>query len=222
MNVSRTTVAFHLKKMELRSKRSKKFKVTTDSRYKEPIAENLLDRKFKVDVPCVAWISDIIYFPVQTGGFIYLTTVLDLFDRKVIGWSASDGMITEETVLPAFNMAIKNRSPKEGMIFHSDRGVQCASKKMANVLASYKIRQSMSRKGNCWDNAVAESFFKTLKSEMIYGNKLISREQMRTELFEFIEIWYNRKRRHSALNNLNIEEFWELINSKNVNLLNVA
>ncbi len=148
--------------------------------------------------------------------------MLDLFDRKVIGWSASDGMITEETVLPAFNMAIKNRSPKEGMIFHSDRGVQCASKKMANVLASYKIRPSMSRKGNCWDNAVAESFFKTLKSEMIYGNKLISREQMRTELFEFIEIWYNRKRRYSALNNLNIEEFWELINSKNVNLLNVA
>lgn len=221
IKVSRTTVALHMKKIGLRSKLSKKFKVTTDSRHKEPIAENLLDRHFKVDLPCVTWISDITYLPVQ-GGFTYLTTVLDLFDRKVIGWSASDGMTVEETVLSAFNMAIKNRSPKEEMIFHSDRGVKYASKKMANVLASYKIRQSMSRKGNCWDNAVAESFFKTLKAEMIYGNKLISREQMRTELFEFIEIWYNRKRRNSALNNLNIEEFWELINSKNVNLLNVA
>lgn len=119
-------------------------------------------------------------------------------------------------------MSVKNRLPKPEMIFHSDRGVQYASKKMANVLASYKIRQSMSRKGNCWDNAVAENFFKTLKVEMIYDNKLISKQQMRTELFEFIEIWYNRKRRHSALNNLNILEFWELINSKHVNLLNVA
>lgn len=119
-------------------------------------------------------------------------------------------------------MAVKNRSPKPEMIFHSDRKVQYASKKMANVLASYKIRQNMSRKGNCWDNAVAENFFKTLKVEMIYDNKLISKQQMRTKLFEFIEIWYNRKRRHSALNNLNILEFWELINSKNVNLLNVA
>lgn len=131
-------------------------------------------------------------------------------------------MTTQEIVLAAFNMAVKNRSPKPGMIFHSDRGVQYASGKMANVLASYKIRQSMSRKGNCWDNAVVESFFKTLKIEMIYGNKLISKQQMRTELFEFIEIWYNRKRRHSALNNLNIIEFCELINSKNVNSLNVA
>lgn len=220
--VSRTTVAIHMKKMKLRSKLSKKFKVTTDSSHKEPVAENLLNRKFKVDAPCVAWISDITYLPVQTGGFAYLTTVIDLFDRKVIGWSVSDGMKTEETVLPALNMAIKNRTPKEGMLFHSDRGVQYTSKKMSNVLGAYKIRQSMSRKGNCWDNAVAESFFKTVKAEMIYGNKLISRQQMKTELFEFIEIWYNRKRRHSALNNLNIQEFWEVINKKNVNVLNCA
>jgi transposase InsO family protein len=222
INVSRTTVAIHMKKMGLRSKLSKRFKVTTDSCHKEPIAENLLDRKFKVEAPSVAWVSDITYLPVLGGGFTYLTTVLDLFDRKIIGWSISDNMTAEGTALAAFNMAIKNRSPKPGMIFHSDRGVQYASKKMTNVLTSYKIRQSMSRKGNCWDNAVAESFFKTLKVEMIYGNTLISKQQMRTELFEFIEIWYNRKRRHSALNNLNIIEFWELINSKNVNLLNVA
>ena len=129
-----------------------------------------------------------------------MTTVLDLFDRKVIGWSASDGMITEETVLPAFNMAIKNRSPKEGMIFHSDRGVQCASQKMANVLASYKIRQSMSRKGNCWDNAVAESFFKTLKSELVYHEDYKTIEQAKTAVFEYIETWYNTRRLHSSLN----------------------
>ena len=119
-------------------------------------------------------------------------------------------------------MAIKDRSLKSGMIFHSDREVRYASKKMANVLASYKIRQSMSRKGNCWNNAVVVSVFKTLKVEMIYGNKLILKQQMRTGLFEFIEIWYNQRRRHSVLNNLNIIEFWELINSENVNLLNVT
>ena len=105
-------------------------------------------------------------------------------------------------------MAVNKRKPIEGMIFHSDRGVQYASSKTRNLIASYKIKQSMSRKGNCWDNAVAESFFKTLKTEMIYGFKQISKEKMRTELFEYIEIWYNRKRRHSFLKNLSIEEFW--------------
>ena len=218
--VSRTTVAIHMKKMKLRSKLSKKFKVTTDSSHKEPVAENLLNRKFKVDAPCVAWISDITYLPVQTGGFAYLTTVIDLFDRKVIGWSVSDGMKTEETVLPALNMAIKNRTPKEDMLFHSDRGVQYTSKKMSNVLGAYKIRQSMSRKGNCWDNAVAESFFKSLKTELIYGTKLMGAKQMKNRIFEYIEIWYGKQRRHSYLGYQTIEEFNNQYLKQNIN--NVA
>ena len=109
---------------------------------------------------------------------MYLPTIIDLFDRKVIGWSISDGMTADETVITALNMAVKKRKPIEGIIFHSDRGVQYASSKTCNLIASYKIKQSMSCKGNCWDNAVAESFFKTLKIEMIYEFKQISKEKM--------------------------------------------
>jgi len=127
-------------------------------------------------------------------------------------------MSVEETSLAAWKMATKNRSIEKGLVFHSDRGVQYASKKFTNVIDSYKmITRSMSRKGNCWDNAVAESFFKTLKTEQIYGNKLIPKEQMELDIFEFIEIWYNRKRRHSALDYKTIEEFWKQKNNfKNV------
>ena len=128
-------------------------------------------------------------------------------------------MRTEETSLAAWKMAVKNRKLFPGLIFHSDRGVQYACEKFSNTVDSYKIvTRSMSRKGDCWDNAVAESFFKTLKSEQIYGNKLVSKEQMRTDLFEYIEVWYNRQRRHSALGNLTIEQF----NNKKQNLKKTA
>ena len=203
-----------MKEMNLKSKHRQKYKVTTDSNHKGPIFENLLDRNFKPEAASQTWVSDITYLPVKEG-FLYLTTVIDLFDRKVIGWSISEGMNTEETVIAAFKMAVKGRKPNQNMIFHSDRGVQYASCQFRNYVASYKIRQSMSRKGNCWDNAVAESFFKSLKTEIVYGFKKLSKGKMRTELFQYIEIWYNRKRRHSFLNNLNIEEFWkEYISSK--------
>ena len=221
IKISRTTVACYMKEMEIRSKLSKRYKVTTDSNHSEPVAENILNRSFETNEPSKAWVSDITYIPVQEG-FLYLTSVIDLFDRKLVGWSISQNMTTEATVIPAFNMAVKKRHPERSMIFHSDRGSQYASKKMVNLLASYGIRQSMSRKGNCWDNAVAESFFKTLKAELIYGNKLLPKEKMRTELFEFIEIWYNRKRRHSALKNLTIEEFWREYIQKINKLSNVA
>ena len=116
-------------------------------------------------------------------------------------------MSTQETTLTAWRMAIKNRNVKSGLIFHSDRGVQYTNTKFANMLESYKVTRSMSRKGNCWDNAVAESFLKSLKIELIYGNKLISKEQMKLEIFEYLEIWYNRKKRHSSLNYQTIQEF---------------
>ncbi|EIA08614.1 integrase, catalytic region [Flavobacterium frigoris PS1] len=214
--VSRITVAKYMKELGLRSKLSKKFKVTTNSNHNYLVAENVLNREFVVKMPSKVWVSDITYIQTKEG-FVYLTTIMELHDRKIIGWSLSDGMSTEETTLGAWKMAVKNRNIEEGLIFHSDGGVQYASKKFVNVLDSYKkITRSMSRKGNCWDNAVAESFFKSLKTELIYGSKLISKEQMKLEIFEYIEIWYNRKRRHSALNYATIEEFNNQINYKNV------
>lgn len=219
--ISRTTVARYMKDMGIQSKRRKRYKVTTDSKHKEPVFENLLNRNFNPSSASQAWVSDITYIP-ATEGFLYLTTVIDLFDRKVIGWSISEGMSAEETSIAALKMAVKNRKPNSNMIFHSDRGVQYASHKFRNYVVSYNIRQSMSRKGNCWDNAVAESFFKSLKTEMVYGFKRLSKDGMRVALFQYIEIWYNRKRRHSFLNNLNIEEFWEELNDKKREILNVA
>jgi putative transposase len=216
--ISRTTVAKYMREMGLLSKLNRKFKITTDSKHKYNTMPNILNREFTVTGPSKVWVSDITYISTKEG-FLYLTTIIDLYDRKVIGWSLSNGMSTDETVLAAWKMAVKNRSIEKGLIFHSDRGIQYANKKIANVIASYKtVRRSMSRRGNCWDNAVAESFFKTLKTEQVYGNKLISKEQMRLDLFEYIEIWYNRKRRHSALQYKTIEEFW----SQKNNLKNVA
>lgn len=136
----------------------------------------------------------------------------------MIGWSLSNTMSTADTTLAAWRMAIKNRPVKKGLIFHSDQGVQYATKKFTNVLESYGVIRSMSRKGNCWDNAVAESFFKSLKTELIYGNKLVTKEQMKIDVFEYIEIWYNKKRRHRALNYKTIEEF----NNQNQFYKNVA
>ncbi len=210
--ISRTTVAKHLNKMNLKSKRTPKFKTTTDSNHKEPICDNILNRNFSPDAPSKVWVSDITYIQTITG-FVYLTVIIDLFDRKVIGWSISDGMSAQDTVVKALHMAIKNRKPQKGLIFHSDRGAQYAAGVTRNILAFYKITQSMSRKGNCWDNAPAESFFKSLKSEVIYGYKLKDKEQMNLSLFRYIEIWYNKKRRHSFLRNLTIEEFWMKINN---------
>lgn len=215
--VSRITVAKYMRELGLRSKLSKKFKVTTDSKHNYLVVENVLNRNFMVTNPSRVWVSDITYIQTKEG-FLYLTTIIDLYDRKMIGWSLSNGMNTEETTLAAWKMAIRNRNVQKELIFHSDRGVQYANKKFANTIESYGVIRSMSRKGNCWDNAVAESFFKSLKTELIYGNKLINKEQMELEIFEYIEIWYNKKRRHGALNYKTIEEF----NNQNNIYKNVA
>ena len=204
--ISRITVAKYMRELGLKSKLSKKFKVTTDSKHNYLLVENVLNRQFLVPQPSKAWVSDITYIHTKEG-FLYLTTIMDLYDRKIIGWSLSDGMSTNETTLASWKMAIRNRNAQKGLIFHSDRGVQYANNKFANVLDSYKVTRSMSRTGDCWDNAVAESFFKSLKTELIYGNKLITKEQMKLQIFEYIEIWYNQKRRHSALKYMTIKEF---------------
>ncbi|WP_312903152.1 IS3 family transposase [Chryseobacterium taichungense] len=204
--MSRVTVAKYMRELCLRSKLSKKFKVTTNSKHNYLVVENVLDTNFIAEKPAQVWVSDITYIQTKEG-FLYLTTVIDLYDRKIIGWSLSNGMSTEETSLSAWKMAAKNRKIGESLIFHSDRGVQYASRKFANTLEFYGVTRSMSRRGNCWDNAVAESFLKSLKTELIYGNRLITKEKMELEIFEYIEIWYNKRRRHSALNYQTNEEF---------------
>lgn len=209
--VSRITVAKYMRELGLRSKLSRKFKVTTDSKHNYLVVDNVLDRNFMAANPSKLWVSDITYIQTREG-FLYLTVIMDLYDRKIVGWSLSNTMSTQETTLLAWRMAIRNRPVQRGLIFHSDRGVQYANKKFTNTIASSEVIRSMSRKANCWDNAVAESFFKSLKTELIYGNKLITKRQMELEIFQYIEIWYNKKRRHSALNYKTIEEFNNLNN----------
>ena len=215
--ISRITVSKYMRELGIRSKLSKKFKITTDSKHNYLVVENILDRDFESTKPAQKWVSDITYIR-TIEGFLYLTIVLDLYDRKVIGWSLYDEMSTEKTSLSAWKVALANRKIEKGLIFHSDRGVQYANNKFANMLESHHVIRSMSRKGNCWDNAVAESFFKTLKTELIYGNKLINKQQMELEIFQYIEIFYNKKRRHSALNYKTIEEF----NQQKISYKNVA
>lgn len=195
---SRPRVARLMKKAGIRSNVRKKYKTTTDSTHNLRISPNLLKQQFEVSTLATSWVSDLSY--IRTGqGWLYLTIILDLADRKVVGWALSRTMTVEQTVLPAWKMAIKNRTPQSGLIFHSDRGVQYASHAFREVLAKEKVRQSMSRKANCWDNAVAEAFFKILKSELGYDTHFSSFQQARIALFEFIEIWYNRQRIHGSI-----------------------
>lgn len=207
--VSANTVYKYMRSMGLRSKLCCKYRGF--HRYEAHslrICPNHLDRQFTADAPGKVWVSDITYIHTKEG-FRYLTSIIDLCDRKVVGWSFSDNLTTRDTVVKAWNMAVRRRKPQPGIIFHSDRGVQYASEEFRSSIKG-EVVQSMSRKGNCWDNAVAESFFRNLKCEMIYGNKEISAQEMEMEVFEYIEIWYNKKRRHSALQNMTIDEFWKL------------
>lgn len=197
--VSRPRVARMMYLEGLKSIICKKYRgVTTDSKHNFPIAENHLKRDFHSSSPGHKWVSDITYIP--TGqGWMYLTIIMDLYDRKIIGWSLSTTMTTQDTIMAAWRMAVLNRPITQTLIFHSDRGVQYASSAFSEKLKKQSIIQSMSRKGNCWDNAVAENFFKILKSELVKHANFISIIQAKIELFEFIEIWYNRKRKHSSL-----------------------
>ena len=181
----------------IKAKRSKKFKATTNSKHKHPVADNLLNRQFEVDSPNSVWVSDITYIW-TTEGWLYLAGVIDLHSRMVIGWSMSQRM-TEQLTLDALSHAIQRRQPAEGLLHHSDRGSQYASKNYQKLLRANKIKCSMSRKGNCWDNAVMESFFATLKTELIYHERFITRKGAKLKIFDYIELFYNRNRRRSSL-----------------------
>lgn len=212
--VSRPRVARIMRAEGLRSIICKKFTgMTTDSRHNLPVAENLLNRDFEATAPSQKWVSDITYVPTAQG-WVYLTIVMDLYDRKIIGWSVSTSMTTEATILAAWRMTKQNRRIDPGMVFHSDQGVQYASHAFSDELKRSGVLQSMSRKGNCWDNAVAENFFKILKSEMVKHMKFHSILHTRKELFEFIEIWYNRKRKHAYLGYKTPEQYGKINYSK--------
>jgi len=204
---SKNRVANMMRAADIRARKPKRFVVTTDSKHNYPVVPNVLDRKFRATRPGQIWVSDLTYVRTKNG-WLYLTVIIDLYERKVIGWSMSTGLSAEETVIPAWLMARWNRPITQELIFHSDRGIQYACKEFANILNANKlITRSMSRKGNCWDNAVAESFFKTIKVEWIYSKNYLNQEQAQLSIFEWIESWYNRRRRHSALGYKTIDEF---------------
>lgn len=197
--VSRPRVARIMRKYGIRSVHKRKFVITTDSKHNYPIAKNLLNRRFNVERTGQVWVSDITYIRTRDG-WRYLTAVMDLADRKIIGWSISRGMQTQKTVIPAMKMALCHRPVVGPLIFHSDQGIQYASNEFRSLLKAYPlIKQSMSRRGNCWDNAVMESFFKTLKVECIYQHKTLQAWNINAIVIDYIERWYNRRRLHSAL-----------------------
>lgn len=210
-------VAKLMRKEKLRSIVRKRFKQTTDSKHKYPVVENKLMQQFTVKEKNEVWVSDITYISTAQG-WLYLTTVIDLLDRKVIGWALSHNMTAKDTSIAAFKMALQNRpitNANQKLIFHSDRGIQYACEEFVAELSHYKtIVRSMSRKGNCWDNAVAESFFKTLKVELVYQNKYETKQQAALSVFEYIETFYNTRRRHQQLNNLTILEYQNLITNQ--------
>ena len=196
-HVSRKRVARIMKEQDLRGKRRKRFRVTTMSEHDMPIAPNVLERDFTASAPNRKWVGDITYIWTRQG-WLYLSVLIDLFSRRVVGWAMGDTLATE-LPLRALHMAIQTRRPPRGLIHHTDRGCQYASAEYRAVLEQHGIVASMSRKGNCWDNAVAESFFATLKTELVRDLDLLTHDHAKRELFAYIEGFYNRRRRHSSL-----------------------
>jgi transposase InsO family protein len=196
--VSENTVAKLMSQQQIRSVVHRRFRArTTDSAHPHAIAPNRLQRQFDQERPNQAWAADITYIPTDEG-WLYLATVIDLCSRKIVGWSMADHL-RAELCTEALEMAVKQRKPQKGLIHHSDRGIQYACGKYRDLLNEHQMLCSMSRRGDCYDNAVAESFFKTLKVELVYQHKYRSRQEAKASIFEFVEVFYNRRRRHSSL-----------------------
>lgn len=204
-HTSRKRVARLMRERGLVARRRRRFRVTTDSRHALPVAPNVLARQFACPVPDTAWVTDITYIW-TVEGWLYLAVILDLCSRLAVGWAMSE-RITDDLTLNALRMALARRRPPQGLLHHSDRGSQYASGDYRAALAAHGIVCSMSRRGNCWDNAVAESFFATLKVELVHDATWETRAAARTDLFEYIEVFYNGQRRHSALGYLSPRAF---------------
>jgi putative transposase len=208
INCSKNRVSRLMKKQGIAVKTRKKYKRTTNSNHKLPVANNLVEMKFNPDRANRLWTTDITYIWTKEG-WLYLAVVLDLWSRTVISWKA-DNVMDESLVSSVLNKAIGTRKPDKGLIVHSDRGSQYASLSVRKLIERNNLRQSMSSKGNCYDNAPTESFFSTLKRELVYRQSFKTREEAKQSLFEYIEVFYNRQRRHSTLGYLSPMQFENL------------
>lgn len=197
VRTSKKRVARIMRSNSIKGTQKRKFTVTTDSKHDYPVAPNLLNREFNVQQPNACWVSDITYIWTMEG-WLYLSVIIDLFSRVIVGW-AMESHMRAELVIDSLKMAVAHRNPGDGLIFHSDRGIQYACDAFRSALKGYEMIQSMSRKGNCWDNACAESFFATLKTEEVFRRKYKTRDEARFYIFEYIAVFYNRKRRHYFL-----------------------
>jgi putative transposase len=196
-SISKNRIARRMRTLGIQSVVRRKFKATTNSKHRFPVAPNLLERNFNATEPDKVWVSDITYLRVA-GAWLYLVVFIDLYSRCIVSWSVSRSL-DHAFVLAAFNKAVWRFKPGTGLIIHSDRGVQYACDAFRQAIGLHGFIQSMSRKGDCWDNAVAESFFAILKTELVYQNDFYSLKEAEKALFEYIEVDYNRKRRHSTI-----------------------
>lgn len=211
--VSKSTVARRMQVLQIKARPRRKYVLTTASNHGQAIAPNVLDRDFSAAKPAQKWVSDLTYLKIGSA-WHYLSVVIDLADRAVVGWALSDNMSAEHTTIKALKKAFSNRRPTKGLIFHSDRGIQYASQEFRNLLKEHGCIQSMSRKGNCWDNAVAESFFKTIKVECLNKHVFRSSQQAFSVIFDYIDGWYNTKRIHSALMGNSPRDAFESLNNE--------
>ena len=204
----RPRVADSMRRQGLRSKVQRKFVITTDTKHTLRVAPNLLARMFDVETPNSVWVSDITYLP-SRAGWLYLAVFVDLYSRRIVGWCVCTSL-RHETVLTALSRAVDRRRPPPGLLIHSDRGIQYCCDGFRQEIATHHFVQSMSRKGNCWDNAVAESFFRTLKTEWAYHIELENLEHAERERFEYIEVFYNNQRLHATLDYVSPASFERL------------
>jgi transposase InsO family protein len=203
--VNKKRIARLMRVNNIKAKTKRRFKVTTVQNSKAFASANILNQNFTASSENKIWTGDITYLWTKQG-WLYLAVVMDIYSRKIVGWSI-DSSLSTELVIRALTMAIVHRNPERGLVFHSDRGSQYASSSFRSMLKNYGMVQSMSGKGNCYDNAVTESFFHTLKTELTYWNKYQTRDEAERSIFEYIEFFYNRKRLHSSLNYLSPYEF---------------
>jgi transposase InsO family protein len=208
VKTSKATIARRMQALKISARRPKRWVLTTQSKHDNPVAPNLLNRDFQADVPATKWVSDISYFAIA-GRWAYLTIILDLADRAIVGWAISQDMSARNTTVAALQRAVNNRKPRQELVFHSDRGVQYTCDEMRQTISAIGAVQSMSRKGNCWDNAVAESFFKTIKTECIDRHEFKNVRQAWSTIFDYIEGWYNTNRLHTTLKGLTVHQAYE-------------